>query len=114
MAGRGSTRTLAISGSDIAMISSKEYRINRCIAQRSLRLRLYESSAFGAKKMFLTTVMLAMISRMPDSDLTQIKPKPIKPHQALRRRRALAITEAELRLIAKAAIIGDSSQPVTG
>ena len=33
---------------------------------------------------------------------------------ALRRRSALPITEAELRLIASAAIIGDSSQPVNG
>ena len=33
---------------------------------------------------------------------------------APRRRSALLITEAELRLIASAAIIGDSSQPVKG
>src|SRR5690606_38767810 len=40
----------------------------------------------------------------------QIMPAPYRP----RSRNALAITEAELRLIASAAIIGDSSQPVTG
>ena len=33
---------------------------------------------------------------------------------APRRRSALPITDAELRLIASAAIIGDSSQPVNG
>ncbi len=36
------------------------------------------------------------------------------PSFAPRRRSALKITEAELRLIARAAISGDSSQPVTG
>ena len=35
-------------------------------------------------------------------------------HFAPRKRSALKMTEAELRLIAKAAIIGDSSQPVNG
>jgi hypothetical protein len=35
------------------------------------------------------------------------------PHPHLRRK-ALAITDAELRLIANAAIIGDSSHPVSG
>jgi hypothetical protein len=34
--------------------------------------------------------------------------------RALRRRSALDITDTELRLIASAAIIGDSSQPVNG
>jgi len=36
------------------------------------------------------------------------------PVACVRRRSALPITEAELRLIASAAIIGDSSQPVSG
>lgn len=36
------------------------------------------------------------------------------PIVAFRRRSALKITDAELRLIASAAIIGDSSQPVIG
>ena len=34
--------------------------------------------------------------------------------RAVRKRNALVITETELRLIASAAIIGDSSQPVKG
>lgn len=40
---------------------------------------------------------------------------PARAHSSTRRsRRALAITETELKLIAAAAIIGESSQPVQG
>ena len=63
---------------------------------------------------FLTENMLRMVPRMRCADLSQINSVPNGFAQPLRSRSALVITEAELRLIAKAAIIGDSSQPVKG
>ena len=63
---------------------------------------------------FLTAIMVRMVSSVSTTDLTQIKSVPAEHPQPLRSRRALVITEAELRLIAKAAIIGESNHPVKG
>lgn len=74
----------------------------------------YFAAGIAARECVFPRMRLPLVTFLYQIGLPRRDSCRVTSYFARRNRRALKITEAELRLIASAAIMGDSSQPVIG